>query len=694
MTEALHTRLTGEAVSAHLPSRDTGRTWPWLGLSGVVLLALALRCWGLERDGYGNEYYSAGVRSMLESWHNFFFNSFDPAGFVSLDKPPVAFWIQAASAKLFGFSGLSVLLPQALEGVAAIVLLFHIVARRFGAACGLLAALFLALTPVSVAVDRSTNTESCLVLVLLLSAWALSLAAERGSLRLLLLSMALLGIGFNVKMLAALVVVPSFLLVYGLGAPLALRTRLGHGMAALVVLAAVSLSWSVAFDATPASARPFAGSSQGNSMLELAFDHNGLQRFIRHGRRLLGGAENVTSAQPGAAASSPASPPGAGPPTQTTRQRPDTVPAGPLRLVSPFLAGQVGWLLPLAVLGLIAAVPKSRPALPLPPVAQAILLWGGWAASYAAIFSGAGGIFHAYYLATLAPPLAALAALGATSLWRRHGSGDWSSLALPGALLATAAWQYVVAARSPGAADVAWWPWLGLVLIFGAALSILALLAPLPGQARLAGFGVGLVAILTTPAAWALSSVVSASHVEFPYAGAWQRTALDDPALRDARARQIADLLAFLRDRRRGEHFLVATPDARRAAPLIIASGEAVMAMGGYMGADSILTPEALALMAQRREVRFVMVVPEDEADQRTSHGAALAAWVRQNGRLVDPALWHPAHDQPTDIDAAAPPRERSTRRSPRSLAALELYDLSSPDDETAPRPDGIEIAK
>jgi 4-amino-4-deoxy-L-arabinose transferase-like glycosyltransferase len=684
MTEALHTRHAGEAISADLPSRGLGRAWPWLGLSGVVVLALTLRCWALERNGYGNEYYSAGVRSMLESWHNFFFNSFDPAGFVSLDKPPVAFWIQAASAKLFGFSGLSVLLPQALEGVAAIVLLFHIVARRFGAACGLLAALFLALTPVSVAVDRSTNTESCLVLVLLLSGWALSLAAERGSWRLLLLSMALLGIGFNVKMLAALVVVPSFLLVYGLGAPLALRTRFVHGVAALLVLAAVSLSWSVAVDATPAAARPFAGSSQGNSMLELAFDHNGLQRFIHGSRRLLGGAPTVASAQPGAAAPLPASPPAAGQAASTTRQRPDTVPAGPLRLVSPFLAGQVGWLLPLAVLGLIVAVPKSRPVLPLLPPAQAILLWGGWAASYAAIFSGAGGIFHAYYLATLAPPLAALAALGVTSLWRRHRSGGRSSLVLPGALLATAAWQYAVAARFPGATDVAWWPWLGLALIFGVVLSILALLAPVPGQARLAGFGVGVVAILAMPAAWASSSVVFASHVEFPYAGAWRSTGPDDPALRPVRARQIADLLQFLREQRRGERFLVATPDARRAAPLIIASGEAVMAIGGYMGADSILTPEALALMAQRRDVRFVMVVPEDEAAQRTDHGTALAAWVRQNGKLVDPTLWHAVRDQPADIDPGAPPRERSARHSPRNLASLEIYDLSPPDDEPA----------
>jgi 4-amino-4-deoxy-L-arabinose transferase-like glycosyltransferase len=138
MRDAPHTPLAGEPMSTDVPSRDAGQVGQWLALSAIILLALALRCWELDRNGYGNEYYSAAVRSMLESWHNFFFNSFDPAGFVSLDKPPVAFWIQATSAKLFGFSELSVLLPQALEGVGGIVVLFHCAAplRRAGWAAG------------------------------------------------------------------------------------------------------------------------------------------------------------------------------------------------------------------------------------------------------------------------------------------------------------------------------------------------------------------------------------------------------------------------------------------------------------------------------------------------------------------------------------------------------------------------------
>src|SRR6267142_4993415 len=196
-----------------------------LGLFAVLSMAAALRLWRLDQNGFGNEYYTASVRSMSLSWHNFFYNSFDPAGFISVDKPPLALWLQVASVKLFGFHALSVLIPQALEGAAAVALLYHLVQRRFGAAAGLLAALFLALTPVSVAIDRSSNTDSCLVLVLLLAAWALTLAAERGSLPLLALAVALVGLGFNVKMLAAFVVLPAFALVYALGAPLGWRRR-------------------------------------------------------------------------------------------------------------------------------------------------------------------------------------------------------------------------------------------------------------------------------------------------------------------------------------------------------------------------------------------------------------------------------------------------------------------------------------
>ncbi|MFL5269577.1 MAG: ArnT family glycosyltransferase [Stellaceae bacterium] len=286
-----------------------------LALCGIVLIAAALRGWWIDAGSFIVPYYLAGVRSQLESWHNFLFNAFDPAGFISLDKPPVAFWLQAASAELFGFGTVSVLLPQLAEGIGSVALLYALVRRYFGVAAGLLAALFLALTPLAVAVDRSNNTESCLILVLLLAAWALFRAIDSGRISPLLVSAAFVGIAFNVKMLVAFGVVPIFALVYLVATRPLSWWRLGWLSLAGVVLAALSLSWSLAYDLTPPAERPFAGSSDGNSMLELAVGHNGVERFVRRAR---------TGGQVGALVAEPGSEPGA--PTSGR----DFAPAGPL----------------------------------------------------------------------------------------------------------------------------------------------------------------------------------------------------------------------------------------------------------------------------------------------------------------------------------------------------------------------------
>ena len=282
-----------------------------LGLLAVLTTAAALRLWRLSQNGYGNEYYTAGVRSMSLSWHNFFYNSFDPAGFVSIDKPPVALWIQVASVKLFGFHALAVLVPQALLGVAAVALLYYLVRRTFGGAAGLLSALFLAISPVSVAIDRSSNTDSCLVLVLLLAAWALTLAVENGSVLWLSVALGLIGLGFNVKMLAAFVVLPIFALVYLIGALSRWPRRIVDLALAGVVLAVVSASWILTYDLTPAERRPYAGTTNRNSMLELAVGPTGsagsFGRPSSGARRPTRRARSIAPSRPAHAAVTPGS---------------------------------------------------------------------------------------------------------------------------------------------------------------------------------------------------------------------------------------------------------------------------------------------------------------------------------------------------------------------------------------------------
>jgi 4-amino-4-deoxy-L-arabinose transferase-like glycosyltransferase len=348
------------------PSESLGtaaRLWRSLALVAVLFLAFALRLWHLTQNGWGNEYYTAGVLSMTNNWSNFLYNSFDPAGFVSVDKPPIALWIQVASVKLFGFHGLSVLLPQVLEGLASVWIVYHLVQRRFGASAGLLAALFLAITPVSVAIDRSSNTDTCLVLVLLLAAWALTRGAEEGSRGLLLLSMALVGLGFNVKMLAAFVVLPTFALVYLLGAPLDRSRRLKDLALPGVVLAIVSLSWAVIYDFTPQEYRPFAGTTKKNSMLELATGPYAVGRFVPVVKRSETAQGDPQKEQAAVAGTTPAD--SRGTPAEarirnSLKRLFVRAPAGPLRLADGQMAGQVGWLVPLAVMGLAIGAFRGR----------------------------------------------------------------------------------------------------------------------------------------------------------------------------------------------------------------------------------------------------------------------------------------------------------------------------------------------
>ena len=640
-----------------------------VGLGAVLLLAAALRLWRLDQNGFDNEYYAAAVRSMAASAHAFLYNAFDPAGFVSVDKPPVALWVQVLSAKLIGFSCLSVLLPQVLEGVASVWLVHHLVRRAFGVPAGLLAALFLALTPVSVAVDRSGNTESCLALVLLLAAWALLKAAEAGSRRHLLLAMALIGLGFNVKMLAAWVVLPTFALVYLIGAPLARRRRIADLALGGAVLVLVSAPWVLAYDLTPADRRPFAGSSAHNSMVELAVGHNAIGRFVR-----LTGAPRQTrgdAAPSGETARAVADGADTAPRLGGLARLFVRAPVGPLRLADGLLAAQVEWLFPLALLGLVAGALDGRLRRPIGAAHLAVGLFAGWAITYAAVYSWAGGIFHFYYLSTMAPPLAALAGIGVAWLWRSYGRDDARALCLPVALLLTAAWQVYVEAQTLGwragrvpalmtvlfpAGD--WRAGLHIALLAGVvvaagwtlALALLGARRHVTRAFALPALGVGVAALLVLPAAWSLSAVLVKGIAVLPSADLVRLapgalTSESRARAQGAVAASTAALIDFLARQRQGERYLLATSSTRAAAPIILETGEPVMALGGFHGLDQILTPADLARRVEAHQVRFVMLGDLSPISERMGGDAALAPmadWVRANGALVDPALWRP----------------------------------------------------
>jgi 4-amino-4-deoxy-L-arabinose transferase-like glycosyltransferase len=654
-----------------------GRT-RYLGLAIILLVAVVLRLWRLDQNGFDNEYYAAAVLSMTQSWHNFFYNAFDPMGFVSVDKPPVALWVQVASVKLFGFHWWSILLPQVLEGLGSVALVSHLVWRRFGTAAGLLAGLFMAVTPVSVAVDRSGNTDTCLVLVLLLAAMALMRAAEEARRPLLLVSMALIGLGFNVKMMAAFVVLPVFILVYLLSTGWDWQRRFIDLSLSAIVLLTVSLPWMLAYDLTSIENRPFVGSSKQNSMLELAVGHNALGRFIRS-KAINPDKESKENQRPSSTGgfSSPSEPSLR---ALWKRQFVNT-PVGPLRMADGRLAAQVGWLLPLAVIGVAAGLMGIPFRRPLAPSQALLILWIGWACTYALVYSYAGGIFHFYYLATLAPPLAALAAIGLVSLWKSYLEKGWPALILPVTLLVTAAWQAYIQWNALDLKPEIWggeWLWLHWTLICGTCLaSLILLLNLLPGvwsrftrTLAVSALGLGLLALLVNPLAWALSSVLVRGTPVLPSADLY-RLSLENvsPEIRARiKAGQQAmtkKLIDFLQSKRNGESYLMVTSTTRLAASIIIETGQPVMARGGFHGLDQIVTPEDLARLAEKRQIRFVMLgdlSPIDRMLGGERAGEPIAQWVRQHGQAVEPDLWR--YDKSV------------VGRLARRMEGMSLYDL------------------
>ena len=649
-----------------------GQYWNRLPLCAILLLATILDFFGLSREGYSNTYYAAAVRSMLQNWHAFFFNSLDSAGFVTIDKPPLGFWLQAASAKLFGYSGVALMLPQALAGVCSVALLYYLVSRIFGKPAGLIAALALAITPISVVANRNNIVDSTLVFAVLLGAWAVSRAVETGKLRWLLLCALFVGLGFNIKMLQAFLVLPAFGLMYLVGVRISWRRRLVHLFLATVMLLVVSLSWVTAVDLTPASQRPWVGSTTNNSALSLAIGYNGLQRLT--------GNSSVSGSNAGGNGNGPG---GVG----------ENGPTGALRLLNTQLGSQIGWLLPLAAIGFFVGVWQTRRrghspgsgSWPLDERQSALVLWGTWLLTTDAFFSIA-GFYHTYYLVMVAPAIAALSGIGIVSLWqtyRQRGSKLW--WLLPVSLLAVAGVQVHLLAAYP-----AWSRWLsplilGLAVLGALALSFLRLRPMVGKRGAIAGLLLGLAALLAAPAVWSAETVIAADSGLTPRAGPVSTTSNGGPGgftmagrtgssqspsggfappsgttgstSKSSSSKLTASfqpqsgnsqpsggggsgtgdqvneaLLKYLEAHQGTATYLFATTNAGTAEPYIIATGKPVMALGGFTGSDPILTTAQLATLAKEGKVKYFLLSGGGRGGNNSS---SLTTWIQQHSKLV-----------------------------------------------------------
>jgi 4-amino-4-deoxy-L-arabinose transferase-like glycosyltransferase len=626
----------------------------------VLAISAMLNLTSLTQEGYGNTYYAAAVKSMLLNWHNFFFVSFDPGGFVTVDKPPLALWIQAASASVFGFQGWSLLLPQAIAGILSVALLYHLVSKVFGRKAGILSALIMAITPIAVAVDRTNEVDSILVFTVLVATWAFQKAMESGRLRWLLIALAIVGIGFNVKMLQAYMVLPAFYLVYLLASQASWRKKILHLGIATVILLAVSLSWALVVDSTPPDQRPYIGSSSNNSVLDLALGYNGVARFTgnrsgfggfgRYGENLhhLPSGERGTGMIPHGNFASGNLPPqymrfaremrgmggmfGVGSP-------------GLFRMFSPQLVGQISWFLPMVVFSVIALLARNRLRFPLNRKQQETIFWTAWLVPMTVFFSFAQFI-HQYYTVMMAPAIAALSGAGLVAMWKAYRKNrGWRRWLLPCALLSTAALHvYILAINGK---------YIGLT--FSILAGILALLVTLvlfflkvkwpEGKNRLPYLTtlVGILVLMAGPFYWATTPVQYGGNPAMPSAG---------PELqlnhRFSFMRFTSDpkLIQYLLSHRHGETYLVATMNAMTAAPLILTTNQPVIAMGGFSGRDPAMTVEKLEKMTSSGEVRYFLI-PSSDMFGPGMFGSGMFGqqgkvldWIRQHCRAVPRSQW------------------------------------------------------
>ncbi|WNZ07907.1 glycosyltransferase family 39 protein [Streptomyces sp. 11x1] len=460
---------------------------PPAALGAVLVLATVLYGWALGSLGWGNSYYSAAVKSMGTSWTDFLFGSFDPAGVVTVDKPPAALWPQVISSKIFGMHGWALLLPQVIEGVATVFVLHRTVRRWAGEAAGLVAALVLTLTPITVAINRDNNPDTLLVLLLVSAAYALTRALRtegRAATWWLCASGFLIGCGFLTKMLAAWMVVPAFAVAWLVGGSGAWIPRVRRLLGAGAILAASSLWW-VAMVALWPGERPYIGGSKDGSAWDLVVGYNGLGRVFGSGDGTpqgLGGGGGFAGGFGGA--------PGIG------------------RMFDTQVGGQISWLLPLCALALAVAVGVAvlhrrgkSPASALLP-ASGWLLWGTWLVVCAAVFSTQKGIFHPYYTTQLAPAIAALCGGLTVGLVRVHGAGlRQAPLVGVAGVVVSVAWAVALVRREPDWNGWLVWP----VLLVGCAAVVLLVLSRRHSRLLTVAVGAAVASVLVAPGAWAVS---------------------------------------------------------------------------------------------------------------------------------------------------------------------------------------------
>ena len=593
-----------------LASRTRRPTGPQLITAAIGLLAAVLYTWGLSRNGMANSYYAAAVRAGSTSWKAFFFGSIDPGSFITVDKPPAALWVMDLSARLFGFSAWSMLLPQAAAGVASVLILHRLVRKWAGDVAAHLAALALALTPVALLMFRFNNPDAFLTLLCLGAAWAMWSALETGRTRFLLLCGVLLGVAFDTKMLQAFLVLPALALVYLWAGPPRLRKRLAQLLGAGVALFVAAGWWVAVVALWPAADRPYIGSTTNNSILSLVFGYNGFARIL-----------GTSGGGPGGGGGGGGTGFGGTP--------------GIWRLFNTSLGGEIAWLLPLATIGLITGLWLTRRGERTDRGRAGWLLWGGWFVVCAAVFSLSKGIFHPYYAIQLAPGVAALAGAGAVALWHAGRRSSWLSWLLPVAVLVTAGVAVGLLGRTPS-----YHPWLRPAISVAAVVAAVGLFAAFHLHRRLllaVAAGVAVCSLLAGPSAYALTTISQPASGSIPVSGPSSGGGGGFGGGQGGSSNANAALISYLEAHRNGAEYLVAAFTSNASDSIIIASGQPVITIGGFNGADPAPTLAQFEKLVAEGKVRYALVDNSGGGGGGAPGGGgnAISQWVTANGTQV-----------------------------------------------------------
>ncbi|OHU26750.1 ArnT family glycosyltransferase [Mycobacteroides chelonae] len=556
--------------------------------AAILLTITVVYLWDISHNGWSNTFYAAAVQSGSESWKAWFFGSFDPQNYVTVDKPAGGLWLMGLSARIFGFSSASMLIPQAILAIVSAALIRATVRRQAGPSAGLLAAALFALIPVVSVMFRHSNPDAPMVFGMVVAAYFTTRAidSERSRSAAGWLALAGVGIGFAFlcKTLEGLLVAPALLLAYLVSAKWPWKTTLMHLLGAAGALLAASGWWMAAVALTPAASRPYVDNSTDNSEWTLAVGYNGLDRLLGDNSNGMGGGR------------------GSGPSFSGT--------PGIFRLFQDTQADHIAWLLPTAfialILGLVIVSRTPQTAgwlgrlrtITTHPAGAGLVLWGTWMVSNYVILSYMAKQFHPYYTSAMAPAIAGSLAIGTVLLWR-HRSERIGKFGLSAFTLSATVMAFVLLRRIP-----TWLPWLRWLLLIGGIVAAVALaLGALERNARLryaiaalalaVSLGGSLaftIANVTTPKVGGLSTSGPAIANEEKFGG--QAPTPLDPAL-----------AALIKDS--GARWPVATTNTRTAAPIQLETNAPVMAIGGFSGRDNPITLQQFIDYTQDGTVQF-----------------------------------------------------------------------------------------